>query len=275
MISYSLGIRRDVYWQWVFENALPGISHDDVLSFCSKTFEVVAHSLYYDSAEPVVRSNSLDCTLASFISDSQSDPVIRLKVAFDILSVTHDPSATIYKLLEYTFRDTPCEVQSVSQKILAFLLSSHDDTILLKDVEEALHLDHSTTSQAIEQIRPFIFAWSPPSDHGTLYLHQRSQLDNLEEYKYLFQKRHVRRNPFYGDALELCLRDLVSVACQGLIEVDSSMPRTHWILIVDSLQWTRSFAISYFLDSQYKKTNLMGSSFPVAYKHLSLDCLNW
>lgn len=87
--------------------------------------------------------------------------------------------------MEYTFRDTPCEVQSVSQKILAFLLSSHDDTILLKDVEEALHLDHSTTSQAIEQIRPFIFAWSPPSDPGTLYLHQRSQLDNLEEYKYL------------------------------------------------------------------------------------------
>jgi len=180
VITYSLGIRREFYWQWVIENTMPGTSHEDILCLCSQAFDV---EVCFETVEPIIQSNSLHCTIGSFIADAQLDPLIRLEVTTGILSVAQDSSVILRSLLEYTFRDVPCEVQLVAHKVLAFLLSINDDIILLnfEAFEEALHLDHSTLNQAIKRLRPFIFVWSPPSNPERVSLRWKNQLYHLQE----------------------------------------------------------------------------------------------
>jgi len=180
VIIYSLGIRRDFYWQWVIENTMPGTSYHDILHLCSRAFDV---EVYSEPAEHTIQSNSHHCTLGSFITDAQSDPSIRLDVTTGILSATQDLSAVLRSLLEYAFHDVPCEVQLVARKVLAFLLSMNDDVILLnfEVFEEALHLDHSTLIQAIKRLRPFIFVWSPPSNPEKVFLRWQNQLYHLRD----------------------------------------------------------------------------------------------
>ena len=180
VIPYSLGIRRDFYWRWVIENTMPDTSHNDILHLCSQAFDIEVNS---ESVEPIIQSNSLHCILGSFIADAQSDPLTRLEVTAGILSVAPDSSAILCSLLEHTFRDVPCEVQLVAHKVLAFLLSMDDDIILLnfEALEEALHLDHSTLSQAIKRLHPFIFVWSPPSNPERVFLRWQNQLCHLQE----------------------------------------------------------------------------------------------
>jgi len=159
---------------------MPDTSHNDILHLCSQAFDIEVNS---ESVEPIIQSNSLHCILGSFIADAQSDPLTRLEVTAGILSVAPDSSAILCSLLEHTFRDVPCEVQLVAHKVLAFLLSMDDDIILLnfEALEEALHLDHSTLSQAIKRLHPFIFVWSPPSNPERVFLRWQNQLCHLQE----------------------------------------------------------------------------------------------